>query len=409
MRIGIHTQYYTPEIGAPQARLSDLARRFVARGHEVHVIAAMPNYPTGRVLPGYPRWWHREHDGTSQVTRSFIYPVQQVSLVPRLLSYGSFTTSSLLAGLAALPRLDYLLTESPPLFLGMSGYLLSRAKSARWIFNVSDLWPESAVRIGVLREGAALSLARNLEAFCYRHASLVTGQSRGILDDIRRRFPGVPTYHLSNGVDVSRFRADGAADPGRAGLGARHECLAVYAGLHGAAQGLGQLLEAAELLKDHVALRLVLVGDGPERAQLLERARAARLTNVRFVDAVPAERVPAVLAAADMVIACLVGDIPGAVPSKIYEGMACGRPLVLVGSGEPASIVADTGCGVAVPPQNPSALAAAVRRLADSPALRDELGLRGRAAAVARYSREAIGNAFIDKLEADPGLVHRAA
>src|SRR5215470_12054633 len=122
MRIGILTQYYPPEVGAPQARLSDLARRLQARGHEVFVLTAMPSYPTGRIFPSYGGFFRREVIDGVTVLRSAIYPTKSAGMVRRLLNYFSFVFSSLVVGLVKLPRVDYLLTESPPLFLGVSGY-----------------------------------------------------------------------------------------------------------------------------------------------------------------------------------------------------------------------------------------------------------------------------------------------
>lgn len=173
--------------------------------------------------------------------RTAIYPTQSVRKVPRLLSYFSFVASSMLLGAFVLPRVDYLLTESPPLFLGISGFVLSRLKEARWIFTVSDLWPEGAVELGIVGDGPALRAARALEAFCYRKAWLVSGQSGGILGDIEERFPTVPTHHLSNGVDPARFHPGVTSARERLGLGGENDCVVVYAGLHGVAQGLDQL------------------------------------------------------------------------------------------------------------------------------------------------------------------------
>ncbi len=267
MRIGILTQYYPPEMGAPQARLSHLAGQLVRRGHEVVVLTAMPNYPRGRVFPGYGGLWRREERDGVKVLRCGLYPTVNVRMAPRLASYFSFVLSSLLVGAFGLPKLDYLLTESPPLFLGISGYLLARRTGARWIFNVSDLWPESAVALGAVSEGPGLRASRRLEAFCYRKAWLVTGQSREILKNIQDRFPSVPVYHLSNGVDTDLFRPERRSPGARArlsnGRGAPNGCVAMYAGLHGIAQGLDQILEAASKLADLPSLEIALVGDGP--------------------------------------------------------------------------------------------------------------------------------------------------
>jgi len=399
MRVIILTQYYPPEMGAPQGRLSALAAELARRGHAATVLTAMPSYPAGRVDPRYGGVFRREQVDGAEVVRAWIHPTRRTAFVPRVASYLSFALSSAVAGAAALPRADFLLVESPPLLLGPTAVALARLKGARLVFNVSDLWPESAVRLGALRPGgAAHRLALRLEAFCYRAAWMVTGQSREIVADVARRFPATRTWHLSNGVDPSAFRPD----PGRAArdlLGGAGGCVAVYAGLHGLAQGLRQLLDAAEALRDLPSLRIVLVGDGPEKEALAAEVRARGLGSVAFLDAVARERVPALLAAADVVLVPLATALPGAVPSKLYEAMASGRPVVLAAAGEAAQIVRDADAGVVVSPGDPPRLAEALRGLAADPALRARLGANGRRAAEARFDRAAICGAFIDLLE----------
>lgn len=394
------TQYYPPETGAPQARLSELAKRFVERGHEVHVLTAMPSYPQGRIHAGYGGLYRSERLDGVTVRRTWVYPTKSVGFVRRMANYGSFLSSALVGGVSVLPRLDYLLTESPPLFLGVTGYLLARLKRARWIFNVSDLWPETAVRLGVVGEGRSLRAAKELEAFCYRNAWQVSGQSKEILDNIGKRFPKVPLYHLSNGVDTDRFRPGNRSGEIRARLAGGRPLVAIYAGLHGIAQGLEQILEAAALLRDLDALRLALVGEGPDKEQLITRARALEVEgNVRFVEPYPRDAMPQVIGSADIAIVPLKTWIPGAVPSKLYEAMGAGLPVVLVAEGEAAGIVERTGAGIVVAPGDVMGLAAALRRLAVCPDDRRRMGEAGRAAAERLFSRRAIADAFIDHLE----------
>jgi len=227
MNLTILTQYYLPEIGAPQRRLSHLAEGLAKQGHRVTVLTAMPNYPTGKIYPGYGGLTCVEEINGVRVVRTCIYPTQDAGFVRRLSSYFSFVFSSLLLGGWKLEPCDYLLTESPPLFLGITGFWLSRWKRARWIFNVSDLWPESAVRLGMLNNKIALRMSEWLEAFCYNNAWLITGQSKSIIENIQQRFPRVQTYHFSNGVDAARFCPDAATADARATLHQNAECVAL--------------------------------------------------------------------------------------------------------------------------------------------------------------------------------------
>lgn len=401
MRLTILTQYYPPEIGAPQRRLSELAERMVKAGHQVTVLTAMPNYPRGKIYEGYSGLVCRAHLNGVEVIRSAIYPTQKASFAHRLTNYFSFVLSSALIGSFLLSKSDYLLVESPPLFLGLSGIWLSWIKRARLIFNVSDLWPESAVQLGLVRKNSLVHrLSAWLERLCYRRAWLVTGQSKEILSDIQARFPDKHTYHLSNGVDVEKFGSNHSGQGGKPLLSTSGRCVALYAGLHGLAQGLGQLILAADELRNEPGLEIILVGDGPEKQVLVAAAHNRELPNLRFLDPVPAEDVPDLLASADILLITLKSYIPGAVPSKLYEAMASGKPVLLVASGEPAAIVDRYQAGIVVEPDNISGLVSALQMLRDNPELRQELGRNGRRAAEESFNREKIVAGFITYLEA---------
>ncbi|MCU1267777.1 MAG: hypothetical protein JWM21_4095 [Acidobacteria bacterium] len=399
MHLAICTQYYPPEVGAPQNRLSELARLFVLSGHRVSVLTAMPNYPTGKVHEGYGGFWRRESIDGVDVLRTSIYPTQSTDFLKRLVSYFSFVFSSAIVGTFLLPRADFLMLESPPLFLGLSGFWLSRVKRARLIFNVSDLWPESAVQLGFVRRGGVLHKVSSwLESFCYRKAWLVTGQSKSIVADIQGRFPNCQTYHLSNGVDLERF-AERDNTQTRDALRVNGDCVALYAGLHGAAQGLSQVLDAAALLSKEPGLRFIFVGDGPEKKSLIAATRERGLDNIEFLTPCAATEMPALLGAADIVLVPLRSFISGAVPSKLYEAMASGKAVVLVAAGEAAEIVRDHGVGLTVEPGDIDGLAKAVLTLANEPHARRIFGENGRRAAEQHFNRETLVNRFREFLE----------
>ncbi len=394
MHVVIHTQYYPPEIGAPQARLSALARGLSARGHRVTILTAMPNYPRGVLYDGYGGWLKREQVDGIRIIRTGIHATTNRSFLPRLLNYFSFVVSSLIAGVLFLERPDIILTESPPLFLGISGYLLSCWKRARWAFNVSDLWPESAVRLGVLNQGLLLKMSYWLEAFCYRRAWCVSGQSREILESIHARFPGVRTYHLSNGADTDFFTPGDRAPGNLSG-----DVVGMYAGLHGLAQGLDQLLMAAYQLLDLPALKFVLIGDGPLKSKLMAQSTELKLTNVQFLEPLSRSEMPGALASADFCIVPLGLELPGAVPSKLYEAMAAGRAVILMAAGEAAAIVRDQNCGLISEPGDIVSLVRNLRQLAGDRELRDELGANGRRAAVTHYDHTVLLERFAAFLE----------
>jgi colanic acid biosynthesis glycosyl transferase WcaI len=392
LHILIHTQYFPPEIGAPQTRLHELALHLVHHGMSVTVLTAMPNYPRGRVYDGYGGWSCNEKLDGINVIRSIIYPYQGIRLFHRLISYFSFVFSSLWVGFWKVKNADFVITESPPLFLGIAGFVLSRLLRARWIFNISDLWPQSAVELEVIdQKSIGNKLGKALEEFLYRKAWMVTCQSRGILENIKERFPDVITYHLPNGVDTVFFQPDNNPQSGK-------EFKVIYAGLFGLAQGLDQILMAAGKIPEAEHITFTLVGDGPERSKLLQRAEELRLKTVYFSAPVPKNKVPQLLQKADVIVVPLKIQLTGAVPSKLYEAMAVGKPVILIGGGEAAKIVNDAQCGLVVRPSDREELVSAIRYLKAHPAEGAQMGKNGRESVVCNHDRKQIANHFARSL-----------
>lgn len=402
MKFTILSQYYPPEVGAPQARLSELALAFVRRGHQVTILTAMPSYPLGKIHDGYGGLYSKEIRDGVDVIRTFIYPTQSPKLFSRLMNYFSFVMSSSILGALLLRRPDYLLVESPPLFLGMAGLFLSYLKRTRLIFNVSDLWPESAVQLGLLKKDTlGYRISAKLEALCYRQAWLVTGQSKSILANIKERFPDSRTFHLSNAVDTARFKPEQRTETARGILTSNGSCVALYAGLHGLAQGLDQVLAGAEIMGEESGVKFVLIGDGPEKKRLVREAQERSIANVAFLEISAAKDIPALLASADVALVTLKTHISGAVPSKLYEAMASGLPVVLVAEGEAAEIVQQHDAGITVRPGDVNGLIKAIQALVNDPRLRRRLGKNGRRVAEKYFDRTIIANRFIDHLETE--------
>ena len=389
-RLCILTQYFPPEMGAPQARLSELGERLIDRGWQVEALTALPNYPTGQVFPDYdPRRVVVEQIGRIRTVRVPLYTAK-TGFVKRLRSYFSFVASACRRGPKWNARPDLLWVESPPLFIGYAARYLARRWRCPFVLNVSDLWPESAIRMGVVRPGLATRLAERLERKLYHAAAGVTGQSQEIIEAVRRVAPRTPTEVITNGVDPARFGRDKADDAARKLLGTEPGPIFIFAGLLGLAQGLDQILDLAAALPPDVPGRFVLIGEGPAREHLAERIERERIGRVRIVPPQPRERVPALLAAADAAIISLGMEIPGAVPSKIYEAMASSLPILLIAAGEAARRVDEAGCGLTAAPGDSAAIRAAYKQLVTDAAERDRLGAAGRRAAETVYNRDHI-------------------
>lgn len=401
MRILFLTQYFPPEIGAPQNRISDLALRLSASGHDVTVLTAFPNYPEGRVAAAY-RGKLRKADSWQglRVVRTWIYATPSKGFLPRLWNYFSFVLSSMIYGARSVGPQDVVIVESPPLFLGLAGVLISRLKRARLVFNVSDLWPESAVALGVIRNRVLIRLSTGLEHWIYRRSDLISGQTQGIVSSIEARFPSKPVYLLTNGVAFEAFGAAKGCAATECGFGLEHNLqdkfVVGYAGLHGLAQGLEVALQAAQMLALRDDIAFVLVGDGPEKSRLKARAVELNLKNVFFCDSQPKAKVPAILSSFDVALIPLkrLDLFKGALPSKMFEAMAAALPMLVMVDGEARALVETAQAGLYVEPENPRALAEAIARLADDPDRCRQLGNNGRRFAFQYFDRAAIARDF---------------
>ena len=401
-RLCILSQYFPPEMGAPQGRLSELGERLIDRGWDVECLTALPNYPTGKLFPGYEPLKPRvEEIGRIKTIRVPLVP-SKGGFSKRLLSYFSFVAAASLWGPRLCAKPDLIFVESPPLFIGYAARYLARRWRCGFVFNVSDLWPDSAVDMGIVKaDSVAVTLARRLELDLYREARGITGQTDDIVATIRERAGTTPATVITNSVDPTRFGRDRVDAEARALIGDEPGPVFIYAGLLGLAQGLDQILDAAAALPSDVPGRFVLVGDGPVREHLEQRVANEKISRVRILPMQPRARIPALLAAADIALITLTGTIHGAVPNKIYEAMASSLPIIIVADGEAVRRVSDAGAGMAVAPQDRGALVAACRTLIDDPALRSKLAARGRRAAETVYNRDLVADrldGFLRKL-----------
>src|SRR5579864_8589927 len=405
LRVVFLTHYFPPEVGAPQTRLFELARRLGDAGMRVTVVTGFPNYPTGVVATGYRgrRSMEEDLDGV-RVLRIWVFATPNRGFVRRILNHLSFALSSLTA-IRKAGRTDVIFVESPPLLIGLAALAYTRLKRAPFIFNVSDIWPQSAVELGALRNGVAIRLAEMLEMHLYRRATRVSVVTPGMVERLAAR--GVPReklFLLTNGVDTSTFHP-GAADGELARrLGVDGHKVFLYAGTHGLAQGLDVVLDASRLTRDPDVL-YVLAGEGAEKEALVARARDQGIDNVRFLPNQPKSAMPGLLNLAYATIIPLkrLDLFKAALPSKMFEAMATGKPIVAALWGEAAALVDLAGCGVVVEPEDAQGLRAAVERLAGDPGLARALGEKGRAYAVEHFDRKAIAKRCVALLRAAAG------
>ena len=403
MKILILTQYYPPEIGAPQNRLHELAVRLQANGVAIEVLTALPNYPKMEVQEGYQKRQNREEiiDGIP-VHRAWIYVSKSKGILARLLNYFSFVWTAYWRG-RKLKSFDYLMVESPPLFLGYTAMALSKKLKAKLIFNVSDLWPESAEKLGIVQNQLFLKLAYQLEAKCYQRSSLITGQTQGIVTDISRRFPTKEVYWLPNGVNIDFYNPSHIAEGDfRKNHGfSTSDILFFYGGILGHAQGLEVILHAANLLRDLPNVQFILQGTGPEKEKLQDLKSSLELANVHFLEPVAKQEMPAVLKAIDVALVPLkkLPLFEGAIPSKVFEALAMEVPLLLGVDGEARKhFIDNAAAGWFFVPENETALAHCVRNLALNPTEIQIAGKNGRKYVSAHFNRDQIAASLYQRL-----------
>jgi glycosyltransferase involved in cell wall biosynthesis len=398
------TQYFPPEVGAPQNRLFELAIRLHKLGVDITVLTAMPNYPQMEIYPDYKgKKYHYEEMEGLKIHRASIYVSKSKSIVNRLRNYFSFVRSSASVGNKKLGNFDFLLCESPPLFLGYSAMRLARKKKAKLIFNVSDLWPESAEKLGVVNNKTLLKMAYNLEKKLYKRASLVTGQTQGICANINQRFPDVKTYWLPNGVDLSYYNpATIPPSNWREVNGfASSDFIFLYAGILGIAQGLETILHAAKNLEKSPHVKFVFIGSGPEKDQLISLKNKENLTNVYFLDAISKKEMPGVLKSVDATIIPLrkLDLFLGAIPSKIFENLSMEIPVLLGVDGEARQLfIEQAKAGYYFEPENVTELTAAIHQLIQDKDQARQLGVNGRAFVNQHFNREIIANQFFERI-----------
>jgi glycosyltransferase involved in cell wall biosynthesis len=404
VRIAVLSHYFWPEPGAPSARLLEMSREWVARGHEVTVVTNFPNHPTGIVPEAYSgRSFQIEHAQGLRILRCRTYATPNRGFLKRTLGHLVFMFQAAWQATPHLRGIDVLVASSPTLFAVVSALVISRRVRAPYVFEVRDLWPAIFVELGVIRNRLAIALLEQLELALYRRACAVVTVTRAFADDIARRGIERAKLHvIPNGVDLDAFRPEPPEEALRTSLGLADKRVMLYCGAHGISHALARILDvAARLQATQPRIHFLFVGEGAEKDALVARASELSLGNVTFLPSVPREEVPALYRAADVCLVPLraVPLFRSFIPSKMFEILACGRPVLASLEGEAAEILEASGAALVVPPEDVDALAAGVIRLAGDTALRSKLGARGRPYVVEHFDRKRLAARYLEVLE----------
>lgn len=393
MRILFLSDNFPPEGNAPATRLFEHATRWVRGGHDVTVITCAPNFPEGKLFPGYRNAWRQIEviDGI-RVVRVKTFITANEGFLKRTLDYMSFMLMGSVISLFE-RRPDIVVATSPQFFCAIGGWAVSVAKWRPFVFELRDLWPASITAVGAMKRGVVLRLLEHMELFLYRRAAAVVAVTHAFREDLVARGIDRGKIHVViNGVDLERYEPRPRDHELEREFGLRGRFVAGYMGTHGMAHALPKVLEAAEILLHRQDIVFFFAGSGAERARVEQLVRARNLHNVRLIPRQPKERMPALWSICDLSIVPLRNTpvFATVIPSKIFESMGMGVPILMsLPEGEATRIIQSTESGVCVAPEDPKAMADAIACLADQPDRVSRLRENARAAAP-RFSRDAL-------------------
>jgi len=398
MRILFLTQYYPPETGAAPLRAYHFATKLAKKGHDITVLTGMPNHPSGIKQPGFS--WKlvaSSREEGVRILRSYLFTTHRKTFLTRMLNQISFAVSAFFRGCFA-PGCDVILVTSPPLFLGVTGWMLGHVKAAPYVLDVRDYWPHAAVALGQLRSRRVIALAERMELFLYTHAAWIVAVTPGMRRLMVKR--GIPEHRvvlIPNGADTDCFTPPTDQTPSSE----NGKWTVLYSGTHGLVHGMESILDAAEELLDDERVRFVMVGDGVAKDALVEDAGRRNLSNVEFLPSQQPKQLAQRIRSADVCIATTTAGTfsEGTIPVKMFDYMACGKPVIAAVAGDARTIVAEADGGVVVAPGDSSALATAVRELLKNEDERHRLGKNGHDYVKWSYSRQHLAGRMNDLLE----------
>lgn len=403
MNILFISQYFPPEMGAPAARTYELARSWVKAGHRVTVLTAFPHHPTGVIPEAYRgKVFLREQVDGIRVVRSFVYATANKGFLKRTLSYISFMVSAVLFSPLVRDRFQVVVATSPQFFVAVAGYAISRLKQRPFVFEVRDLWPESIVAVGALKNVFVVGLLSRVAHFLYDRASLIVGvaeSTRRILTE--RGISPNKIEVIPNGIDPELFRCPSGGMEVRKRYRLEGKFIVSYIGTHGMAHALHRVLDAANLLRDAEGIHFLFVGEGAEKEDLVRYSESLALPNATFVGKQEHSAVPAFLNASDVSLVPLrdASLFSAVLPSKMFEIMGAGRPVILGVRGEARELLERVKAGLCVAPEDPEQLRDAILKLYRDRDLGRSFGENGRRFVMTHHSRERLAGQYADLLQ----------
>ena len=391
LRILFLSHYFPPEVNAPATRTYEHCKVWVEQGHEVTVLTCVPNHPMGKVYGGFQnRLYQVEQMDGIKVIRLLTYVTANEGFLKRTANYVLFMLATVFAA-PFVAKADVVISTSPQFFNGLAGYFVSRLKRASWVLEIRDLWPESILAVGAIKNKRLIRFLEWIERFVYRKADHVVAVTHAFKKHIVAH--GAREEKVSvirNGVDLSMFVATEPDSLLEEDWQLKNKFVVAYVGTHGMAHGLDTILDAAKILAHRDDIVFLMVGDGAEREKLLQRKNQEKLSNIVMHGQQPKTMMPKIWAITDVSLVLLrkLDLFKTVIPSKIFESMAMSTPIVLGVEGEVAEIIEESKAGVCIEPENAKQLASTIIRWADDRSIYLEKANAGRAFVEANFDRK---------------------
>ena len=398
MRIVFFTHYFPPEGNAPASRTYDHCVRWIEKGAKVTVITCAPNVPNGVVYDGYKNrfWPKREIVGDIEVIRVWSFIAPNAGGVKRVINYVSYMLFAIFAFVFRCRRPDLVIATSPQFFCGWAGTISSIVKWCPFLLEIRDIWPESIIAVGAMKKGLATRFLEVLEKWMYKSANHIVAVGEGYKQAILKRAPKLTNISVvTNGVDLDKFQPRVADQEFLDAWKLNGKFVCAYVGTIGMAHGLRVVVEAAEMLrqKGRDDIKFCLVGDGANRVMLEKAVQEKGLQSyIAFTGRLPKEKMSSVMASSNTLLIHLrkCDLFTTVIPSKMFEAMAMGKPIIMGVDGEARDIVTTSGSGINMRPDEASDLVDAVCELASNPQQMQKLEQSGRPFVAANYTRDVL-------------------
>lgn len=400
MKIVFISHYFPPEIGAPSARIYEMAKHWVELGNEVHVVTCFPNHPTGIIPDEYQgkKYMYELMDGI-HVHRNYVYATPNKGFIKKTLGHISFMVSSVLISMRKIKKPDVIVTSSPTFFSIFSGYWFSLWKKAPFVLEIRDLWPAAMIELGVMKKGVITNILEKMELFFYRKCKRLIMVTKSFKENVVSRGVDENKVHvITNGVNQELFYPKEKNITLLKKYGLEDKFIVSYVGAHGISQNLSTILEVAQSLEEDNEIQFVFIGEGAEKDKLKDTVNEKGILNVIFIDSQPKEMIPEFYNLSNISLIPLknIELFKTFIPSKMFEIMACGVPIVASLEGEAADILNKSKAARVVKPDNSEEIKKAIINIKSDKTLYDQLKENGPAFVEQNYSRKKLAEKYLE-------------